>query len=87
MDGEGKNYIILNKVILHNVGPDAVPITDIHYDTNNGFNQCEIIKCIWEVCVQWTYRSTDFVSTKGINICILYNCLSIPLGPKPNLNL
>ena len=79
-------HMILNKVINHHIGPNAVPILDIHYDNNHEFNQHKNTKLRWELIVKCNYRSTYWAAMEDINIFTLWDWLSISLVPISNIN-
>ena len=71
------HIIMLNKVIYHRVGPNAVPIAYIYCVTKNGFDWRKRTSHIWEMCVHHKSRSPHWVVMTYIKDFTQWNWVSI----------
>ena len=65
-DDEGHRQLMLQEIVDHCVGEDAVPKSQGFIMTKNGL-RCKIMTTHgWELCVEWKDGSTDWVALKDL---------------------
>ena len=67
VDEYGHRQIILNEIIYHIQDVNAILKEDAFTKTPNGMKRRKMTTEGWQLCIQWKYGSTDWVSLKDIN--------------------
>ena len=67
VNDQGHRQIFLDKIIDHRQDVNTIGKEDVFTKTLNGMEQIKMTTAGWQLCIQWKYRSTDWVALKDIN--------------------
>ena len=66
VDEEGHRQVMLDEIIDHRIGPEAVKKEEALVETSDGRKRPMRTTVGWEICVQWKDGSTEWVALKDL---------------------